>query len=149
VLAELLRSAGPREDAPSERARRVELAVRAEWQAVVRHKHLRTRARWFAASGLATAAAVTLFVQATQWPAGGYLASTAQAGAASTFVAVHDVAPPSAEFPAEDVVPGFSRARMASRPRRGASTSAPADSDRAPDGGLPRRILVNYTWESR
>ncbi len=110
-MANLLRAAGPREQAPSDCARRVEVALRAEWRAAVR-RHDRRRARWIAAGAVATAAALTLILQTQPW-------STSQAPSAS-------VSPTPANL-RHDV----------------------RYDERVPDGGLPRRILVNYAWESR
>jgi hypothetical protein len=63
-LADLLRAAGPRETAPAERARRVEAAVRLEWQDVVQTRLGRKRAAWIAASCLTSAALIALVLHA-------------------------------------------------------------------------------------
>jgi hypothetical protein len=51
---------------------------------------------------------------------------------------------------AEEAAPGFSRARISSPSGPGTSRrSETANEDRVPGEGLPRRMLVNYTWETR
>jgi hypothetical protein len=63
-LAQLLRSAGPRATAPADRARRVETAVRIEWEDAVRKRLGRRRAAWIAVSCLTSAALIALVLHA-------------------------------------------------------------------------------------
>ena len=63
-LEELLRAAGPRAAVPPDRARRVEAAVRLEWQDAVQKKVGRRRSAWIAASCLTSAALIALVLHA-------------------------------------------------------------------------------------
>jgi hypothetical protein len=128
-VAELLRGAGPRADAPADRACRVRSAVRAEWQTMVRRRTGRRRAKWLVAGGLASAAIVIVIVQALSRPADGELARAKPDPAAAMESQVVAVAEPRHQH-------------------EGARFRA-TDEDRTPDGGLPRRVLANYSWETR
>jgi hypothetical protein len=124
-VAALLRAAGPRADAPAERARRVEAAVRLEWQDVVHKRRGRRRAAWIAASCLTSAALMAVVFHAH----------------------VGQGAP-------EEAVkrPAYSRPAYAQTavdvPAHGASFRV-NNEDRPPDRGVPRHLLASYSQESR
>ncbi len=124
-VAELLRAAGPRETAPAERARRVEEAVRREWQDVVQQRLGRRRAAWIAVSCLTSAALIALVLHAH----------------------VGQSAPEAAEapspFPRQPYV-----TRTAASPSVG-SYFRVNNEDRPPDRGVPRHMLVSYALETR
>jgi hypothetical protein len=128
-VAELLRGAGPRAEAPADRACRVRSAVHAEWQTVVHQRTGRRRATWLVTGGLACAAIVIVIVQALSGPADGEIAR-----------AKPDPAPAMESHVITVAEPGHQH--------EGARFRA-TDEERAPDGGLPRRVLANYSWESR
>lgn len=123
--------------------------MRAEWRALVRQRQGRQRAKWTAGS-LATAAAVTLIFQTQPWLSGDGVANGSAPLKSVTASAVAErAASVTSDMPAEDATPRFGRARTASRRKDATSgLSGPSD-DRVPDEGLPRRILVNYSWETR
>ena len=124
-VAALLRAAGPRADAPSERARRVEAAVRLEWQGVVQKRRGRRRAGWVAASCLTSAALMALMFHA-------------------------HVGQPAPEDPVRR--PASSRPAYVLRdgdaPAHGAYFRV-NNEDRPPDRGVPRHVLASYSQESR
>ncbi len=123
-LADLLRVAGPRETAPADRARRVEAAVRLEWQDVVQKRLGRKRAAWIAASCLASAALITLVLHA----------HTGQ------------VPTQAAATPSPDARPLV--LRTAASEGHGAYFRA-NNEDRPPDRGVPRHLLVTYAVHTR
>jgi hypothetical protein len=124
-LAELLRAAGPRVGVPAERARRVEHAVRAEWQDVVKRRSARRRATLAAIAGLASAVAIALGFQTHVHPG-----AERTAAGPPVLVQTHPVA----ETP---------------RPRYDGSYYRASGEDRMPDRGLPRHVLASYAWETR
>jgi hypothetical protein len=121
-LAALLRAAGPREIAPAERARRVEAAVRLEWQDAVQKRLGRRRAAWIAASCLTSAALIALVLHAH----------------------VQQVAPETAAAPSHRPY----AARTADVQTPGAYFRV-NNEDRPPDRGVPRHVLATYSWETR
>jgi hypothetical protein len=121
-LAELLKAAGPREAAPDERASRVEAAVRLEWQDVVQKRIGQRRAAWIAASCLTSAALIALVLHAH----------------------VGQVAPETASIPSRHR--GQSAAARTSDAPHGAYFRV-NNEDRPPDRGVPRHLLVTYTWQ--
>jgi hypothetical protein len=124
-VAALLRTAGPRADAPVERARRVEAAVRLEWQDVVRKRRSRRRAAWVAASCLTSAALMAVMFHA-------HVGQVAQDEA---------VGRPASSGPAYV-------AREVDATAHGAYFRVNND-DRPPDRGVPRHVLASYSQESR
>lgn len=122
-VAELLRRAGPREIAPADRARRVERAVRLEWQDVVQQRRGRRRAAWIAASCLTSAAVIALVLHAHVGQA-----------------------PPDAAADAVDPRPPLSAGTASSNPGAYFRVN---NEDRPPDRGVPRHVLVSYTWQTR
>jgi hypothetical protein len=121
-LEELLRAAGPRATAPADRARRVEAEVRLEWQDAVKRRHGRRRAAWIAASCLTSAALIALVLHA-------------HVGQAVPQAPVS--------------LPGPAYAAHEAAPRGHGSYFRANDEDRPPDRGLPRHVLVSYSWETR
>jgi len=121
-LEQLLRAAGPRATAPADRARRVEAVVRLEWQDAVKRRHGRRRAAWIAASCLTSAALLALVLHA-------------HVGQAVP------QAPVSLPFPAY--------AAHEAAPRGHGSFFRANNEDRPPDRGVPRHVLVSYSWEAR
>jgi hypothetical protein len=124
-VADLLRRAGPRETAPAERARRVEAAVRVEWQDVVQKRLGQRRAVWIAASCLTSAALIALVLHA----------HVGQVAPESTAV--------SSPFPSHPSV-----VRTAQSQNQG-SYFRVNNEDRPPDQGVPRHVLVTYSWPTR
>lgn len=122
-LAQLLRSAGPRATAPADRTRRVEMAVRSEWQDAVQKRLGRRRAAWIAVSCLTSVALIALVLHAH----------------------VGQVAPQSTVAP---VSPLAYSARSAA-PRDNGAYFRANNEDRPPDRGLPRHVLVHYTRGTR
>jgi hypothetical protein len=121
-LEQLLRAAGPRATAPADRARRVETAVRLEWQDAVKKRHGRRRAAWIAASCLTSAALIAL--------------------------ALHGhVGQPVPQAPVS--LPGPAYAAHESAPRSHGSYFRANNEDRPPDRGVPRHVLASYSWETR
>lgn len=120
-LGELLRAAGPRVAVPAERARRVEAAVRREWQDLVQQRTGRRRAAWIAASGVIGAALILLVLHTHA------RSPTNTATSAGTLAA-----PVPAAVPHE----------------HGAYFRA-TDENRPPDRGLPRHVLASYAAETR
>jgi len=123
-LADLLRAAGPRETAPAERARRVEAAVRLEWQDVVQTRLGRKRAAWIAASCLTSAALIALVLHA-------------HAGQVPTQAAA---------IPSPYASPLVMR--TAASEGHGSYFRA-NNEDRPPDRGMPRHMLVTYAVHTR
>jgi hypothetical protein len=121
-LEQLLRAAGPRATAPAERARRVEAAVRLEWQDAVKKRHDRRRAAWIAASCLTSAALIALALHA-------------HVGQAVPQTPVS--------------LPGPAYAAHEPAPRRHGSYFRANNEDRPPDRGVPRHVLASYSWETR
>jgi hypothetical protein len=121
-LEQLLRAAGPRATAPAERARRVEAAVRVEWEDAVKKRRGRRRAAWIAASCLTSAALIALALHA-------------HAG------------PPVPQTPVS--LPGPAYAGHESTPRSHGSYFRANNEDRPPDRGVPRHVLASYSWETR
>jgi hypothetical protein len=78
-----------------------------------------------------------------------WIAAGGLIGALVVALVVRTSPPATADAQAEDIVPGLSLARVATRSRVATSRLVPAYDEQVPDGGLPRRILVNYAWESR
>jgi len=124
-LAQLLRSAGPRATAPADRARRVEAAVRVEWQAAVQKRIGRRRAAWVAASCLTSAALIALMLHAH----------------------VGQVAPPGTMAPVPVLRPAYTV--RVTVPRDSGSYFRANNEDRPPDRGQPRHVLAHYTWDTR
>jgi len=122
-LEELLRAAGPRAAVPLDRARRVEAAVRMEWQDAVQKRVGRRRAGWIAASCLTSAALIALVLHAH----------------------VGQVEPQATAAPRSVPVPSYTSHTPA--PRDTGSYFRLSNEDRAPDLGLPRHVLASYTWE--
>jgi hypothetical protein len=106
-------------------ASRVEAAVRREWRDVVETRLGRRRAAWIAASTLATAAVIALILHGH----------------------AEHVPPQTAERPASGERPAYAQ-RVPDSRRHGSYFRASND-DRPPDRGLPRQVLVSYTWTSR
>ena len=125
-LEDLLRAAGPRATVPADRARRIEAAVRLEWQEAVQKHSGRRRAAWIAASCLTSAALIALVLHAH----------------------VGEVESQAAAAPVPIQRSSYT-ARAASPPRDTGSYFRLSNEDRAPDLGLPRHVLVSYTWEER
>jgi hypothetical protein len=123
-VAELLRSAGPRQAAPDERARRVEAAVRLEWQDVVQKRIGQRRAAWIAASCLTSAALIALVLHAH----------------------VGQVAPEAAAAPSSYPRQAYAARTKDSNPGAYFRVN---NEDRPPDRGVPRHVLVTYTWQTR
>lgn len=124
LLEELLRAAGPRTATPEERARRVEAAVRLEWQEAVQTRLGRRRAAWVAASCLTSAALIALVLHA-------------HAG---------QIEPQNA---AALTVPQPSYVSRVAAPHGTGSYFRLSNEDRAPDLGLPRHVLASYSLEER
>ena len=122
-LEELLRSAGPLATPSADRARRVEAAVRLEWQDAVQVRLGRRRAAWIAASCLASAALIALVLHA-------------HVGQVAPQVAVGS--PPRPAY-----------ASRAAGQRDHGSYFRANNEDRPPDRGLPRHVLASYSWETR
>ena len=126
-LEALLRAAGPRTAAPGERARRVEVAVRLEWRDAVEKRMGRRRAAWIAASCVTSAAVIALFLHAHTPP----------------------VEPQVAAAPLSAPMPSYIPTSRVAAPRDNGSYFRLSNEDRAPDLGLPRRVLASYQWEER
>ena len=123
-VAELLRGAGARTAAPDERARRVEAAVRLEWQDVVQKRSGRRRAAWIAASCLTSAALIGLVLHAH----------------------VGEATPEQAP-PVQYRRPAYA-AQVDSTGARGAYFRL-NNEDRPADRGVPRHMLVTYSGQTR
>jgi hypothetical protein len=89
----------------ADRERRVEMLVRAEWQAAVRQRVRRRRATWLA--GAVVAAGVMLFIHAVPAPARGHAQATVAAAPERSYAVPHGGA--AARAIPHDVVAGFSR----------------------------------------
>jgi hypothetical protein len=124
-VADLLRRAGPRETAPAERARRVEAAVRVEWQDVVQKRLGQRRAAWIAASCLTSAALIALVLHA-------HVGQAAPESAAA-----------SSTYPAQPYVTRTARSQSEG------SYFRVNNEDRPPDRGVPRHVLVTYSWPTK
>jgi hypothetical protein len=120
----LLRSAGPRPTAPADRARRVEAAVRLEWQDAVQKRIGRRRAALIAVSCLTSAAVIALVLHAH----------------------VAQVTPQATAPPAR---PGSARTAYVEEPRQGGSYFRANNEDRPADRGVTRHVLASYSWETR
>jgi hypothetical protein len=124
-VAELLCAAGARTPAPDERARRVEAAVRLEWQDVVEKRSGRRRAAWIAVSCLTSAALIALGLHAHVGPAS----------------------------PVERAEPvSYARPRYVAHvepPQRPGSYFRMNNEDRPPDRGVPRHMLASYSEPMR
>ena len=124
-LEELLRSARPRSTAPADRARRVEAAVRLEWQDAVQKRIGRRRAALIAVSCLTSAAVIALVLHA------------------------HVVqAPPQAAI-ASPPVSQTTHTVYGGAPRHSGSYFRASDEDRRPDRGVTRHVLASYSLETR
>jgi hypothetical protein len=123
-LEELLRAAGSRAAAPGDRARRIEAAVRVEWQNAAQRRLGRRRAAWIAASCLTGAALMALVLHTH----GG------------------QVAPQVAAAPLSAPRPTYA---SHAAPRGHGSYFRANDENRPPDRGLPRHVLASYTQETR
>lgn len=121
-LEQLLRAAGPRATAPADRARRVEAAVRLEWQDAVKQRHGRRRAAWIAASCLTSAALIALALHA-------------HVGQAVPQTPVS--------------LPGPAYAAQEPGPRSHGAYFRANNEDRPPDRGVPRHVLASYSRETR
>ena len=121
-LEELLRSAGPRPAAPAERARRVEAAVRLEWQDVVQKRLGRRHAAWIAVTCLTGAALIALVLHA-------------HVPAQAVVVPV--------------TVPRPIHAAYDTPTRNGGSYFRANNDDRPADRGVQRHVLASYTMETR
>jgi hypothetical protein len=124
-VADLLRRAGPRETAPAERARRVEAAVRVEWQDVVQKRLGQRRAAWIAAGCLTSAALIALVLHA-------HVGQAAPESAAA-----------SSPYPAQPDVTRTARSQYEG------SYFRVNNEDRPPDRGVPRHVLVTYSWPTK
>jgi hypothetical protein len=123
-IEDLLRSAGPRPVAPADCARRVEAAVRLEWQHAVQKRMGRRRAALIAVSGLTSAAVIALVLHA----------HVPQVPQQAT------LAPPAAQS---------SKPVHVATPRHGGSYFRANDEDRRPDRGVTRHVLASYSLETR
>ena len=123
-LGQLLRSAGLRPPAPDDRARRVEGAVRLEWQDVVQRRVGRRRAGLIAVSCVTTAAIIALVLHA------------------------HAVHVPEA-VAAPVIVPRTAQTTYAGAHGKSGSYLRANDEDRPADRGVQRHVLASYTTESR
>jgi hypothetical protein len=121
-LEELLQSAGPRPVAPADRARRVEAAVRLEWQDAVQKRIGRRRAAWIAVTCLTSAAVIALVL--------------------------HAHVPPQA-VAAPEPLPRPIHASYDNAPRRSGSYFRANNDDRPADRGVQRHVLASYTTETR
>jgi hypothetical protein len=121
-LEELLRVAGPRPAAPADRARRVEAAVRLEWQDAVQKRIGRRRAALIAVTCLTSAAVIALVLH--------------------THVPPQSVAAP---VP----VPRPIHASYDNAPRHHGSYFRANNDDRPADRGVQRHVLASYTTETR
>jgi hypothetical protein len=121
-LEELLRSAGPRPAAPADRARRVETAVRLEWQDTVQKRIGRRRAALIAVTCLTSAALIALVLHA-------------------------HVPPQTVAAPVPVTRPIHTAYDDA--PRRSGSYFRASDDDRPADRGVQRHVLASYTTETR
>jgi len=140
LLAQLLRTAGPRLEAPEDRSARVKSAVQAEWQALVLRQRSRRRAAW-AGGGLAVAALVILLFQVQARP-GLNPQTSGQSRALGTRGSMRTE---TTDAPAQDVrfvQDPFAHRREGGRYLRG-------DSDNVADDALSRAVVVSYSWESR
>ena len=124
-LAQLLRSAGPRPAVPADRARRVEAAVRLEWQDVVQKRIGRRRAALIAVSCLTSAAIIALVLHA------------------------HVVHVPAEALAAPAIVPRAVQTTYAGAHGNSGSYFRANDDDRPGDRGVQRHVLASYTTESR
>jgi hypothetical protein len=124
-LEALLRAAGPRATPNADRARRVEAAVRLEWQDAVQQRIGRRRAAWIAASCLTSAALIALMLHA-------------HVGQAAPQVAVGPTPLPRPAY-----------VSRAAAPRDIGSYFRANNEDRPPDRGLPRHVLASYSRETR
>jgi hypothetical protein len=124
-VAALLRAAGARATVPAERARRVEAAVRLEWQDLVQKRRGRRRAAWIAASCLTSAALIALMLHAHVGQVAPEVAVTPQNHPRRAYVT------PAVDMPAHGA---YFRVN---------------NEDRPPDRGVPRHLLASYSWESR
>ncbi len=125
LVAELLRSAGPRSVAPDDRARRVEAAVRLEWQETVQKRAGLRRAAWIAASCLTSAALIALGLHAH----------------------VGQVAPEKSTARASYSRPSY--VTHADMPQNHGSYFRMDNEDRPPDRGVPRHMLASYSGPTR
>lgn len=121
-LEDLLRSAGPRPAAPADRARRVEAAVRLEWQDAVQKRIGRRRAAVIAVTCLASAALIALVLHAHVPPQ----AVAAPGPLQRPIHASYDTAP-----------------------RYSGSSFRANNDDRPADRGVQRHVLASYTTETR
>jgi hypothetical protein len=119
-VAALISAAGPREIAPADRARRVEAAVRLEWQDVVQKRLGRRRAAWIAASCLTSAALIALVLHVHVGTV------TADPAASSSYVRPQNVV------------------RTLGTHTPGAYFRVDHE-DRPPDRGVPRHALASYS----
>ena len=124
-LEELLRSAGPRATVPADRARRVEAAVRLEWQDAVQKRLGRRRAAVIAVSCLTSAAVIALVLHA------------------------HVVHVPAQSTAAPLTAPRSAGTTYAATPRRSGSYFRANNDDRPADRGVARHVLASYSTESR
>jgi hypothetical protein len=120
-----VRAAGSGSAAPEDRARRVEAAVRVEWECAVQKRVGRRRAAWIATGCLTSAALIALALHAH----------------------VSRVDPQVAASPVSVQRPAHASDRISSR-ERGSYLRA-NDDDGPTDRGLPRRLLASYTVETR
>lgn len=124
VVEALLRAASPRPSAPGERARRIEVVIRLEWQDAVQKGLGRRCATWIAVSCVTSAAVTALMLHAH----------------------VGQVAPHATVLPLSERPVYASRVAA---PRGDGSYFRVDKEDRPPDRGLPRHVLASYIQETR
>ncbi len=123
VVAELLRSAGPRAAAPGDRAQRVEAAVRLEWKDAVKKRAGRRRAGWFAATCLTSAALIAMVLHG-------------HVGPAVPEETARPYSPPPVAAHVDD-------------PRIHGAYFRGSNEDRPADHGVPRHVLASYSEPAR
>jgi hypothetical protein len=118
-----MRSVAERTAPASERVRRVEAAVRLEWQDAVQKRVGRRRATWIAASCLVSAALIALVLHAH----------------------VRPLAPHSTGLSSRAPRPAAGSASS----HENAVYFRASNANRLTDRGLPRLVLARYTWDAR
>jgi len=124
-VASLISGAGPREAVPAECARRVEAAVRLEWQDVVQKRAGHRRAAWIAASCLASAALIALVLHAHVGVAPDATVASSRTGPQYVTRVTRTLGSTSGAYFRMD------------------------NEDRPPDRGVPRHVLASYSGPER